>query len=238
MKLLNNKYVLYFVALLALLMNLGNLMMLKFDLVILFAIVALIAYYYTKNMIIVLTLPILAIVLYRVFMALLNTTEGFKEGATTGGATRKGTRYKTEKTAAPTTADSASKSASKSASSSAGAAGAAGADRKTSKTGFENKKLNPKLIDSIPSKKKLLDQVGEVDKIEKAYDSLDTALGENSIRSINGATSELIKEQKEMLSQIKDITPTLEKALQNVSKIDLDKVLNTFNSMSKSMKTS
>ena len=234
MKLLNNKYVLYFVALLALLMNLGNLMMLKFDLVILFAIVALIAYYYTKNMIIVLTLPILAIVLYRVFMALLNTTEGFKEGATTGGATRKGTRYKTEKTAAPTTADSASKSAS----SSAGAAGAAGADRKTSKTGFENKKLNPKLIDSIPSKKKLLDQVGEVDKIEKAYDSLDTALGENSIRSINGATSELIKEQKEMLSQIKDITPTLEKALQNVSKIDLDKVLNTFNSMSKSMKTS
>ena len=205
MKLVNNKYVLYFVALLALIINLGNLTLKKFDLVILFAIASLITYYYTKNMIIVLTSGILIIVLYKIFTAFF-IKEGFKEGATPKPKNNR--RNKSHAEAA------------------------------TAKKGFENKKLNPKLIDTIPSKKKILDQVGDVDKIEKAYDSLDTALGENSIRSINGATSELIKEQKEMLSQIKDITPTLEKALQNVSKIDLDKVLNTFSSMNKSMGTS
>lgn len=205
MKLVNNKYVLYFVALLALIINLGNLTLKKFDLVILFAIASLITYYYTKNMIIVLSSGILIIVLYKIFMAFFNK-EGFKEGATPPA--KKKNKSTAERHATP------------------------------SKKGFENKKLNPKLIDTIPSKKKILDQVGNVDKIEKAYDSLDSALGENSIRSINGATSELIKEQKEMLGQIKDITPTLEKALQNVSKIDLDKVLNTFSSMNKSMGTS
>ena len=230
MKLLNNKYVLYFVALLALLMNLGNLMMQKFDLVILFAIVTLIAYYYTKNMIIVLTSPIIVIILYKVIMALLNTTEGFKEGKKNmkKSVKKEGMKKGIKKEGMNSDNNMVTSKSDQSIQTTA----------KINGDNFENKKLNPELIDSIPSKKKMLDQVGEVDKIEKAYDSLDTALGENSIRSINGATSELIKEQKEMLSQIKDITPTLEKALQNVSKIDLDKVLNTFSSMSKSMRTS
>lgn len=171
-------------------------------------------------------------------MALLNTTEGFKEGNTDKKKPKK-YKHKSESYMSNDTNVKKDKDMGSERSSEHRARTEPRESRsETTMQNFENKKLNPELIDSIPSKKKMLDQVGEVDKIEKAYDSLDSALGKNSIRSINGATSELIKEQKEMLSQIKDITPTLEKALQNVSKIDLDKVLNTFNSMSKSMKTS
>lgn len=221
MKLLNNKYLLYFVALLALIINLGNLALQKYDLVILFVITSLIIYYFTKNMTIVLSLPVIIIVLYRLFSTFLNGKEGLNndEGSSPQRASINNKNKRNTKSANNTNEKMT----------------AGGAKRRQAP--FSNK-LNPSVIDNIPNKDSVKKQIGEVDKIEQAYDSLDNALGDNTIRSINGKTTELIKEQKEMLGQIKEITPTLEKALQNVAKLDLDKVMTTFTSMSKTLKPS
>lgn len=228
MKLVNNKYMLYLVALFALIINLGNLTMLKFDLVILFAIVGLITYYYTKNMIIVLSLPILFICLYNTFIILYNNKEGFKEGLKKREKKKKIKENMSDNQQSSTTNSIGENNSS----------GSSSVNTVKKRSNFANKNLNPKILDTIPSKKKILDQTGDVDKIEQAYDSLDNALGSNSIRSINSKTTDLIKEQKEMLGQIKEITPTLEKALQSVAKIDLNKVLTTFDGMNKSLGSS
>jgi len=74
--LVKNKYVLYVVALIALLDILGYIMRQEFSAVLFFYLVGMITYFYTKNM----TLVLLTSLIVTTLAHLLKNTMGFKEG--------------------------------------------------------------------------------------------------------------------------------------------------------------
>ena len=102
------------------------------------------------------------------------------------------------------------------------------------KTGFTNKnsKLNPAIINNVPSKDKLAQNMSKADNIEAAYDNLEKTIGENGIRSMSGATKDLIAQQNQLVKGLKDVTPVLNEAMGALSKIDLSSLSGMFNKFS------
>ena len=100
------------------------------------------------------------------------------------------------------------------------------------KAGYQNQiKLNPGLY-NIPNKDKLKTQDTEMDKIEKAYDGFDKLIGENGIRNMSAHTKDLVKQQRELLKSLKEITPALNDALGSIGKLDLSSLANVFKNIS------
>ena len=107
------------------------------------------------------------------------------------------------------------------------------AKAKKKKAGYQNKqKLNPALY-NIPNKDELSKQLGKADNMEKAYDNLEKVVGENGIKSMSNNTRELVKEQKKLLNNLKEITPALDEAVGAINKIDLGKIMGTFKMFNK-----
>ena len=70
-----------------------------------------------------------------------------------------------------------------------------------------------------------------MDKIEKAYDGFDKLIGENGIRNMSAHTKDLVKQQKELLKSLKEIT-ALNEALGSIGKLDLSSLANVFKNIS------
>ena len=103
------------------------------------------------------------------------------------------------------------------------------------KSGYQNKmKLNPGMYNS-PNKEQISKQLGKAGQMEKAYDNLDKMIGQEGIKSISSHTKKLVKQQNELMKDLKDITPTLNEAVGAISKLDLSKLGNMFDSVSKNM---
>ena len=101
------------------------------------------------------------------------------------------------------------------------------------KSGYQNQvKLKPSLY-NIPNKDQLSKQLGKADKMEQAYDNLEKVVGDNGIKSMSNNTKELIKQQKELLHGLKDITPALNEAMGAIGKIDLGGLSSLFNKVQK-----
>jgi hypothetical protein len=235
---LKNKYVLYIVALIAFFILLGQIMMKQFSAVLLFYLTGLVAYYFTKNMTIVLGVSILSVSFAGLFKNLFGLTEGFKEG--NSDSDNSGTdSHNTQNVVSnndnqgvdsndddsgspdislnyPATSDATDAFTNKSKSGKAG------------KSGYSNLKLNPGLY-NMPNKDQVNKQLGKVDKIEAAYDNLEKVVGTNGIRSMSSETQNLVKQQGEMLKQLKEITPMLNDAMGAVSKLDMSKIAGIFN---------
>lgn len=103
---------------------------------------------------------------------------------------------------------------------------------KPKKQTFTNQKLKPKVINSIPNKDKLSQNMSKADNIEAAYDSLEKTIGENGIRSMSGATKDLISQQNNLVKGLKEVTPVLNEAMGALSKIDLSSLSGMFNKFS------
>ena len=71
-----------------------------------------------------------------------------------------------------------------------------------------------------------------MDKIEKAYDGFDKLIGENGIRNMSAHTKDLVKQQRELLKSLKEITPALNDALGSIGKLDLSSLANVFKNIS------
>jgi hypothetical protein len=67
------------------------------------------------------------------------------------------------------------------------------------------------------------------DNIEAAYDNLEKTIGENGIRSMSGATKDLIAQQNQLVKGLKEVTPVLNEAMGALSKIDLSSLSGIFN---------
>ena len=95
---------------------------------------------------------------------------------------------------------------------------------KKSKQGYQNnKKLKPSLY-NLPNKDHVAKQLGKADKMEKAYDNLEKIVGEKGIHSMNESTKNLIKQQDKLLKGLKDITPSINSAMESIGKIDFSKL--------------
>ena len=81
----------------------------------------------------------------------------------------------------------------------------------------------------MPNKKQLEEQLGKADEMEKAYDNLEKVIGQNGIKSMSDTTKELVKQQKDLLKGLKDITPALHEAMGAIGKIDLGGISSIFN---------
>lgn len=92
------------------------------------------------------------------------------------------------------------------------------------KQGYQNNmKLKPSLY-NMPNKDQISKQLGKADKMEKAYDNLEKIVGEKGIKSMNESTKNLIKQQDKLLKGLKDITPSINTAMESIGKIDFNKL--------------
>ena len=205
-KFANNKIILYVVASIALLSLFGHLMYSEFSAIILFFIVGGVAYSVTKNMTIVLGTAFIVTSLATLSSSVLVTKEGMKEGIETE------TDPETEKETKPET-----------------------------KTGTKTdsteplSQLTPALFNNIPNKQQMQKQLGEATEMEQAYDNLEKIMGKENIQSISNETKDLIKQQNELIKQLKTMTPALNDAMSSIGNLDLSKLTNMFTSATKSL---
>ena len=110
-------------------------------------------------------------------------------------------------------------------------------NRKSKKSGYQNQlKLNPSLY-NMPNKKQMQKQLGKATEMEQAYDNLEKIMGKNNIKSISGDTKDLIKQQNELIKQLKTMTPALSDAMNSLGSLDLSKLTNMFNDATKNLST-
>ena len=221
--LVNNKYVLYAVALIALLDIMGFILRYEFSSVLLFYLVGMITFYYTKNMTIVLTVPLFFTSLIYFFKKTFNMKEGMKEGvdATQPDTDQVNALLEEAKEATEDAAEGAE-----------GAESMTNKDKKPVKQNYQNQiKLKPGELNT-PNKEQLAKQLGKADKMEQTYDNLEKVIGENGIKSMSSSTQELVRQQKELVKGLKEVTPALNEAMGAIGKIDMGGLSKLFNSVS------
>ena len=109
------------------------------------------------------------------------------------------------------------------------------ATTKKKAAGFDNKqKLSPALFNT-PSKKNVEQQLGKASEAEQAYDNLEKIMGTENINSISSDTKDLIKQQNDLIKQLKTMTPALNSAMSSLGGLDLNKLTGMFNSATKNL---
>mgnify|MGYP001224910673 CR=1 FL=1 len=194
--LLTNKIVLYLTAFISLFYIINEIVSFNFLPIVIFYLLTIIVYKYTKNMIIVLGIPFIILMLLK--LLLKNNKEGFKEGKV----------HKKEKFSTKSS---------------------------KIKKGYENlnsDKLSPKIIDSIPNVDKLKKNSKE-ENIERGLDDLENVLADKNINSISESTEKIIKQQKELMNSLKEITPALGDAMSAIGKIDMNSLTSMFQNINK-----
>lgn len=243
-KVMNNKFVLYAVALIALLDILGYLLRQEFSAILFFYLVGMITFHYTKNMTIVLGSALLVTTLVHLLKDRMNIKEGMRSKRTTAGHKNAGKKKveEEEEDEEDEEEDKDEEVVNKVKESMSDFKGlekeveglVKDMNKKSgTKSGYQNQvKLKPSLY-NIPNKDQLSKQLGKADKMEQAYDNLEKVVGDNGIKSMSNNTKDLIKQQKELLHGLKDITPALNEAMGAIGKIDLGGLAGLFNKVQK-----
>jgi hypothetical protein len=95
--------------------------------------------------------------------------------------------------------------------------------------------LTPALFNNIPNKDQMQKQLGKATEMEQAYDNLEKIMGKDNIQSISTDTKDLIKQQNELIKQLKTMTPALNEAMSSIGNLDLSKLTNMFSSATKTL---
>ena len=230
-KLVNNKITLYIVAALALFSLYIHITKSHFSAVLLFFLTAGLVYTFTKNMTLVLGAAFIVTTIASMSKGLFGLKEGFKEGdddeeedveeaevEETGETPNTGLAKATKvaKVAkAPKVANVPKKD-------------------EEEEEKFGNQKLSPALFNT-PSKKNVEQQLGKATEVEQAYDNLEKIMGTEKINSISTDTKDLIKQQNELIKQLKTMTPALNSAMSSLGNLDLNKLTGMFNSATKNL---
>uniref|UniRef100_A0A6C0KQW9 Uncharacterized protein n=1 Tax=viral metagenome TaxID=1070528 RepID=A0A6C0KQW9_9ZZZZ len=246
-KLLNNKVILFIVTALALFSLYIHITKSNFSAVLLFFLTAALVYTFTKNMILVLGASFIVTTIASMSKNLFGLKEGFKEGKDEEGkdgveeddkegkSTGKETKKATEES---TTAEDAIVNKMKTNDTDTDADTEGDTVTKTTKnkkqSNFDNQKLAPALFNT-PSKKSVEQQLGKATEVEQAYDNLEKIMGSEKINSISTDTKDLIKQQNELIKQLKTMTPALNSAMSSLGNLDLNKLTGMFNSATKNL---
>jgi hypothetical protein len=228
-KLVNNKITLYIVAIISLLSLVGNIIYSEFSAILLFFLVGAIAYNYTKNMTIVLASAFLATSIANLSMNLFLYKEGL------GNMDSSGNTIPKNKVSEETPESSGATSAT-----SATSADTSISTNQTEETEETEKtealsQLTPALFNNTPNKEQLQKQLGKATEMEQAYDNLEKIMGKENIQSISTDTKDLIKQQNDLIKQLKTMTPALNEAMTSIGNLDLSKLTGMFSSATKSL---
>ena len=265
-KIFNNQITLFIVSAIAFISLYRHIVMYEFSAVLLFFIIAGLAYSFTRNMTIVLGSAFLATLIVSMFKGLF----GFKEGnenmvessgnivrptttagtATTGTAT---TGTATTGTATTATAETTATGTPTGAPGATAAAdittipGAASLPQSllsgalagppltaptlggSNKDNYQNQiPLTPGLY-NMPNKEQMTKQLGKATEIEQSYDNLEKIMGSKNIQAMSSDTRDLIRQQNDLIKQLKSMTPALNEAMNALGGLDLSKLTNMFN---------
>ncbi len=211
-KLVNNKITLYVVAIIALITLLGNIINSEFSAVLLFFLVGGIAYCFTKNMTIVLGSSIVVTTVATMSRGFFIYQEGLIEDMSGGGIPSEPTSdvKKPIKSKKPTEIP----------------------DKEDPEALTQ---LTPALVNNIPNKDQMQKQLGKATEMEQAYDNLENIMGKDNIQSISSDTKDLIKQQNELIKQLKTMTPALNDAMSSIGNLDLSKLTSMFSSATKTL---
>ena len=234
-KLVNNKITLYIVAIIALLSLVGNIIYSEFTAILLFFLVGAIAYHYTKNMTIVLASAFLATSIASLSMNLFLHKEGMEDMESSGN-----TIPKVSNNQQGTQESSANSATSATSANSSGSSATPASTNQTEETEETEEteglsQLTPALFNNTPNKEQMQKQLGKATEMEQAYDNLEKIMGKENIQSISTDTKDLIKQQNDLIKQLKTMTPALNEAMTSIGNLDLSKLTGMFSSASKSL---
>ena len=270
-KIFTHKITLFVVAAIAFISLYRHIIMYEFSAVLLFFIIAALAYNFTKNMTIVLGTAFLATFVVSMFKGLFGFKEGNENMDTSGNNTTATTQTTattattaTTPTTAPTTtvpAATTTPTATTTTTQSATTAPAQTTGRASTNqneisslaalstlTGptlnglttpttpttqttqnYQNQiPLTPGLY-NMPNKEQMMKQLGKASETEQAYDNLEKIMGTKNIQSMSNDTKDLIKQQNDLIKQLKSMTPALNEAMNALGGLDLSKLTNIFN---------
>jgi len=226
-KIINNKITLFIVSALAFFSLYIHITSSHFTAVLLFFLTAGLVYTFTKNMTVVLGMSFIVTTFASIFKDIFGFKEGLKnekekvkEGLNEEDTeTEEPEEGETEET---TKKDSDTKKKKK--------------PSEDTKKGdkFGNQKLNPALYNT-PSKQNMEKQLGKASEMEQAYDNLEKVMGTENVNSISSDTKDLIKQQNELIKQLKTMTPALNDAMASLGGLDLNKLTGMFNSATKNL---
>ena len=224
-KLVNNKITLYVVAIIALIVLLGHIMTSELTAILLFFLVGALAYNFTKNMTIVLGVAVLVTSIATMSRGLFVYQEGME-----GNSDSSGNSIPKSKPASKNVVQNFETKPT----------GKTQETQETEET-EETKEteglsqLTPALFNNIPNKEQMQKQVGKATEMEQAYDNLEKIMGKENIQSISTDTKDLIKQQNELIKQLKTMTPALNNAMSSIGNLDLSKLTSMFSSATKSL---
>ena len=264
-KLLENKIVLYIVFFLSLSTIFGYMVLNNYAAVLFFILMAFLTNYFSKNMIVILGCAILGTHLLAMLDVFNNVREGFKEGANgdddaTGAGTSDATTEpeltveepesnvsSSSTTLRSTTVGSAAKHNCQSpfvwnekkqlccdiSDNCVNEEGFAN-KKKKKKTGFNNMNpLNP--ADIMPNVDSILTRDDKAKAKERAYDIVEEKLGKDKLQNMNIDTKELIDRQKELMEEMKKITPILSQTMGMMGNMDLSSLTSMFDKITDMM---
>lgn len=232
-KIMNNRITLLIVAAIAFFSLYLHIVNSHFSAVLLFFLTGALAYGFTKNMVVVLGSAFLVTTIASMLARSFGFREGMKDGQEEPKKPKKAKKAKTS-------TDDEEEGEGDSEEPAEDIAKAlkdlpALDDGASKKTGFDNKqKLSPALFNT-PSKKNVEQQLGKASEAEKAYDNLEKIMGTENINSISSDTKDLIKQQNELIKQLKTMTPALNSAMSSLGGLDLNKLTGMFNSATKNL---
>ena len=240
-KLVNNKITLYIVALIALITLLGYIMVTEFSAIILFVLVGAIAYSFTKNMTIVLGSSVIVTTIASVSKGFFIYQEGMEGNSDSSGNTvsksKKGIKDKESfvDTAEPEPDTEPDTEPEPETETGRGRGRGRGTDTTTKEKPEGLSQLTPSLFNTIPNKDQMQKQLGQASDMEQAYDNLEKIMGKDNIQSISTDTKDLIKQQNDLIKQLKTMTPALNDAMSSIGNLDLSKLTNMFSSATKTL---
>ena len=239
--LLKNKYVLYLTVALAVSQVLGHVAIHDFESLIVFAAVAMVVTYYTKNMILVLgvAMGVTSIVTAgRIAREAFNPTrEGMKEGHGDEGEGEGEGEGKERKSTEESPQESME-----------GQCSSKGEDDCTGECEWDNSESKCNAVqgfttNNVPSSSPASINGGEETEeetekridyaatLESAYDNLHNMLGDGGMKHLTKDTKSLIEQQKQLMNTLKDIAPVMSDAQKTLSTFDLGQLTDSMNSI-------
>jgi hypothetical protein len=255
-KIFNNQITLFIVSAIAFISLYRHIVMYEFSAVLMFFIIAGLAYSFTRNMTIVLGSAFLATLIVSMFKGLFGFKEGMEAAQTAQTAPTTPTAPTTA--TAPTTTPATGAPPPE-----APPPGAPGPTAPVDITTLSGVATNPSSVISntlaglsqppltspafgtkdsyqnqipltpglynMPNKEQMTKQIGKATEVEQAYDNLDKIMGSKNIQAISADTKDLIRQQNDLIKQLKSMTPALNEAMNALGGIDLSKLTNMFN---------
>jgi hypothetical protein len=205
-KILENKYVLYFVFILAIINLFGYMVTGNFNSIVFFVLVAFLTRFFSKNMIIILTIPL---VLTSVLMVGKTVKESFENASKSIDEQIKELQSEIDKMIEKGVSSDADKSSFKEKNEKLKTLMK---QKDESGKSSDEKDKGDKKSESMSSMYNKPNRIDYASTVEDAYEDLNKILGGNGIKQLTDDTQKLMKQQLELADAMKSMSPLMEQA--------------------------